>query len=276
MSPQLQDLAKIHYENFPVGSFLIPRDLRKPVHLVYAFARTADDFADEGTQSEKDRLKSLDKWEQDLINAIEGKGRDRFFDELAETIHCFSIPIVLFQDLITAFRMDARSTAYKTFNDLLGYCKCSANPIGRILLHIFKSAGEENFRLSDEICTALQLTNFWQDISIDTQRNRFYIPEEDFAAFGCNKDDNRSNTFSKEFASLMAFEVNRTRGKFRAGKPLIKNVDGKLKFELQLTWNGGMRILEKIEGLGYDTVRHRPALSWWDWITVFKRSVITT
>jgi len=268
-------LAETHYENFPVGSFFLSKEFRAPIRLVYAFARVADDIADEGNDSKEARLQRLDDWEGEFKKALAGEIGIPFFQELAETVVKYAIPPSLFFDLIAAFRMDASGRDYSTFEDLLFYCRHSANPVGRILLHIFKCANDETCRLSDSICTALQLANFWQDLSIDIKRNRVYIPRDDFERFGLTADDLRSGSGTDPIRTLLKFQVERTKKLFLDGRPLFRLIDKRFALELRLTYHGGMRILEKVEHLGYDTLYHRPVLSRFDWALIVIRSLLT-
>ena len=263
----MSSLASQHYENFPVGSFFLPSSIRRPIHLIYAFARVADDIADEGNLPEAARIQQLDVWESSLLRAIAGESVDAFFNELAGVISHHSLTTVYFRDLITAFRMDARSTQYRTFEDLLFYCRHSANPIGRLLLELFGGVTEESLAASDALCTALQLTNFWQDLSVDTQRERLYIPMEDLERFGCAHMQS-----GPELRSLVEFQVRRTRDIFGTGRALIASAPRTLRFETTLTWHGGMRILEKIESQNYDSMQQRPALSLGDKFLIFARA----
>jgi squalene synthase HpnC len=260
-------LASEHYENFPVGSFFLPSRLRRPIHLIYAFARVADDIADEGNLPEATRIQLLDAWESSLLRAIAGESVDPFFSELAGAVSRHALTPGHFCDLIAAFRMDARSTRYRTFGDLLIYCRHSANPIGRLLLELFGGATEDSLAASDALCTALQLTNFWQDLSVDTQRERLYIPMEDLERFGCVGLQS-----GQHLRRLVEFQVRRTREIFRTGRALIALAPRALRIEAALTWHGGMRILEKIESQNYDCMRQRPALSLGDKIFIFARA----
>ena len=267
-------LAQTHYENFPVGSFLLPREYRKPIRMIYAFARVADDLADEGDRPKESRLKDLDQWEGELKRALAGgKGGD-FFRELTGVVSRYSIPPSLFSDLIEAFRMDARGTTYDTFEAVKFYCRHSANPIGRILLHLFNCAAEELCIYSDAICTALQLTNFWQDLSVDIERNRVYIPREDFERFGLTPEDLRRGAGTDRIRALLRFQVDRTKEYFLDGMPLLRSIDKRFAFELRLTVNGGMRILKKVEAQNYDTLHERPSLSNYDRALLFARSLL--
>jgi squalene synthase HpnC len=275
VAESLQSLARTHYENFPVGSFLLSKELRKPIHLVYAFARVADDIADEGDASKETRLTLLDEWENQLKRALAAEKSDNFFRELADMVAEYGIPPSLLSDLIAAFRMDVCGTEYDTFDDLKFYCQHSANPIGRILLHIVGCADEANCRLSDAVCTALQLTNFWQDLGIDIKRNRDYIPNEDFRRFGVTKEDLRLNGVEGKVRPLLKYQVDRTKEFFLEGKALLHSINKKFAFELKLTHCGGMRMLEKIELMQYDTLHRRPALSKFDWAVILTRSLRT-
>ncbi len=242
-----ETIARRHYENFPVASFFLPRYLRPYVAAIYAFARAADDFADEGQLTQAERIAALDDWEQQLQACSEGIAEDPIFIALGEVIRQKEIPVQLFSDLLVAFRMDVTTARFKTYQDVQHYCRYSANPIGRLVLYLFDDISEEKFLLSDNICTALQLTNFWQDVAIDARKGRIYIPLEDMSRFGYTDNDLELPRFNENFAELMKFEVARTRELFAAGKKLLEKAVPKLRFELRLTWNGGMSILKKIE-----------------------------
>lgn len=275
VAESLLSLARTHYENFPVGSIFLTKELRKPIQLVYAFARVADDIADEGDASKETRLTLLDEWENQLKRGLAGGKSDNFFKELADMIPKYAVPPSLLSDLIVAFRMDARGTEYDTFDDLEFYCKHSANPIGRIVLHILGCANDSNCKLSDAICTALQLTNFWQDLSVDIQRNRHYIPNEDCRRFGVTNEDLRADGGTGKVRQLLKYQVERTKKLFLEGKPLIQSINKNFAFELKMTLYGGMRVLEKIEIMQYETRRRRPTLSKLDWAAIALRSLTT-
>ncbi len=273
MEQPLSSLAESHYENFPVGSFLLPKEFRGPIRLVYAFARVADDIADEGSDPEEARLRRLDEWEGEFRKAAAGNSGMPFFRDLHGSIVKYAIPTSLFLDLITAFRMDASGKDYDTFEDLLFYCRHSANPVGRILLHIFNCANTETERLSDYICTALQLANFWQDLSVDIERNRVYIPREDFERFGLRAADMRNGGGNDAIRALIQFQVERTKKFFHDGKPLLRSIDKRFALELRLTYHGGLRIAEKVERLGGNILHQRPVLSQYDWALIALRSL---
>ena len=273
MHRSLENLAKKHYENFPVGSRFIPKRYRKPVHLIYAFARVADDIADEGTMAPEERIAKIDEWQHSLERGLQGTGSENFFVELASTVQTFKLSPELLTDLLVAFRRDSVNPTYSSYEDLCGYCRFSANPIGRLLLQMFDCSNEQNAELSDNICTALQLTNFWQDISVDTGRNRFYIPLSDMHDFGLKKENILSDENSTAFRSLMKKEVRRTKELFRSGEPLLDLVAKNLRFELALIWHGGMRILEKIEQQNFDTRYVRSSLNALDTTRIFLRAL---
>lgn len=275
MEKPLSLLADSHYENFPVGSFLLPGELRSPIRLVYAFARVADDIADEGSDPKETRLQKLDEWEGEFRKAVAGNSDTAFFQELCAVIVRYAIPTSLFFDLITAFRMDASGNDYKTFEDLLLYCRHSANPVGRILLHIFRCVNDETQKLSDSICTALQLANFWQDLSVDIKRNRVYIPREDLERFGLRADDLRNGGGNNAIRALMHFQVERTEKIFLDGRSLFRSIDKRFALELRLTYYGGVRITEKVERLGGNILHQRPVLSRYDWVVIALRSLLT-
>ena len=251
-------LATSHYENFTVASWLLPRALRPHVYAVYAYCRGVDDLGDE---AEGDRLALLDDWEAELRRCYEGSPRLPAFAALQETIRRFDIPREPFLRLIEANRTDQRVSRYRTYNDLLGYCENSANPVGRLVLHLFGFRDEERQRLSDATCTALQLTNFWQDVRRDLDKGRIYIPLEDMDRFNYSEDDLRGGRSNGRFRELMAFEVQRTRELFRQGLALIPKVSGRLRLDLRLFSLGGLAVLDAIEAIDYDVLQRRPTLS---------------
>ena len=262
-------VAREHYENFPVASLFLPRERRPYVAAIYAFARLADDMADEGTLSPEQRLKELNSWEEKLRGCYRGTADHPVFIALAETASVKQIPEKLFTDLLAAFRMDVTRFRYATFDDLLGYCHLSANPIGRLVLHVFDDADESKMALSDQICTGLQLTNFWQDVSVDRQKGRIYVPLEDLERFRYTEEEFCRAVDDGRFRDLLRFEVDRTRKLFAEGKPLVRHVTPELRFELALTWNGGMTILKKIEQAGFSVLTKRQHLSLLDKLSVF-------
>lgn len=259
-----EKLANAHYENFPVGSVLIPKRLRKHFYSIYAFARIADDFADEEyghEHTESERLELLDQWRGMLQDSSLGAAKHPVFVALAETRREFDMPLALFEDLLSAFAQDVTVRRYQSFEQLLDYCRRSANPIGRLVLLLFGYRDERRLEWSDQICTALQLANHWQDVAVDLQKDRVYLPDEDLSRFELTMNDLGSGQIDERFRRLMKFEVERARGMFALGKPLCTSVAGRLGLELRSVWLGGMRILERIEGGNYDVFRRRPMIT---------------
>ncbi len=254
-------MARAHYENFPVGSWLLPDDKRKHLWAIYAFARTADDFADEAEYLDNLRLPLLENWEGQLLQCMWRKPQHPVFVALKDTIETFRLPVEPFQDLLMAFKMDVVVDRYKTFDDLLGYCRLSANPVGRLVLSVFGYRDPAIHELSDHICTALQLTNHWQDLSLDVKRGRIYVPQEVMAEHGYGDEQLRTGVADEGFQRMMADLIARTRALFDAGRPLLDRVGKDLSYEMRLVWLGGAAILKRIESARYDVFRARPALS---------------
>jgi hydroxysqualene synthase len=255
-------LTKSHYENFPIGWF-IPKPKRKYVYAIYAFARTADDFSDERS-FDGQRLERLDEYERLLNRALEGHADDPVFIAVAETIERTGVPAKLLRDLLTAFRMDVTKKRYKDYKELETYCVYSANPIGRIVLLLFGIENSEALRLSDKICTGIQLVNHWQDVGIDLDKDRVYLPEEDLARFGCSYQSLKTKKADDAFKALMRFQISRARSLFHEGRPLLDLIgrgSRRLKWQVSLMWSGPMRILDKIEAVDYDVFRRRPTLT---------------
>lgn len=271
-----EGLVRRHYENFPVASLFLPKSIRPAVAAIYAFARIADDVADEGTLSPTERLNALDAWQQKLDQCCEAPPDHPVFVALGEVLATHAVPKHLLADLLTAFRMDVTTQRYATFNDLLFYCRHSANPVGRIVLRLFGDSSEQSMELSDNICTALQLTNFWQDVWVDAQKGRIYVPLEDMRRFGYTEHELFSGTTNERFRELLRFEVNRTRELFNAGEALLSSAVPELRFELRLTWQGGLRILEKIERAEFDVFERRPVLRTSDKAIVLLKAIIPT
>lgn len=284
--------AQAHYENFPVASVLVPGSMRPHVAAVYAFARTADDFADEGQRSVQERIQLLDGWlgrlrlagHADAVGpaitetdpalrppqAGEPANTAQIFLALGDTIRRKRLPVSLFEDLLSAFRQDVETTRYESWDDLFDYCRRSANPVGRLVLRIADIEDERLDRMSDAICTALQLTNFWQDLKIDFDRGRIYMPQAEMRAHGAEPDALARGDVSAGWRRAVGEAVRRTRALFSAGRPLCDAVSGRLRYELRGTWLGGTRILDRIERAGGDVVRHRPSLgaadaAWFAW-----------
>jgi squalene synthase HpnC len=265
-------VAHRHYENFPVASLLIPREYRPYIACIYAFARGADDMADEGNRSPDERLSLLDAWEQKLDACLAGQPEDDVFIALADTAEKHGITRQPLADLLTAFRQDVTQNHYPTFDELLQYCRCSANPIGRLVLAVFRDATPSNVVHSDNICTGLQLANFWQDVSVDLRKPRVYIPLEDFDRFGYTEHQLSEGIVSERFRELIRFQVDRTEAFFRKGQPLTEAVGHALRRELRMTWHGGMAILRKIRTMQYNVLQGRPRLTAGDVAVLVARS----
>ena len=264
-------LARSHYENFPIGSFFIPKSLRKHFYSIYAFARTADDFADEDFgegYGEQQRLDLLAEWREMLRKSFAGRATHPIFIALGETQKQFHLPITLFEDLLSAFTQDATTRRYQNFKQLLDYCRRSANPIGRLILLLFGYRDEQLHLWSDDICTALQLTNHWQDVEIDLRKNRIYVPAEDLTRFDLSEEDLKRRQAGDGFRRLMAFEVARTRNLFNSGQPLCFSVGGRLGLELRAVCHGGSRILDRIEKNQYDVFLRRPTITFTDQVRI--------
>ncbi|MBO0860473.1 MAG: squalene synthase HpnC [Chloracidobacterium sp.] len=266
-------MARRHYENFPVGSLLIPRDRRKHVYSVYAFARIADDFADEGYETEAERLAALDDWERKLEDCYSGRAGHPVFVALAETVRELRLPAQLFRALLSAFKQDVVKRRYADFDEVLDYCSRSANPVGRLVLLLFGYREERLQELSDCVCTGLQLANFWQDVEVDIRKDRVYLPQNEMARFGVSDDDLREKRFSERYSALLRFQIERTWDLFNRGKQLPNLVGGRLAFELKLTWLGGTRVLERIEEMGFDTLNARPRISTGDKIALLLKAL---
>ena len=271
-----EQVARSHYENFPVGSALVPKHLRKHFYSIYAFARTADDFADEGYHidyPEDERIALLNEWQRMLEESAAGRATHPIFVALAATRDMFNLPASLFEDLLSAFRQDVVTRRYESFEELVDYCRRSANPVGRLVLLLFGHRDEELHRWSDSICTALQLTNHWQDVAVDLDKDRIYLPVEDLARFALTEEDLKRRKADGRFKRLLEFEVARAREFFLRGKPLCVSVRGRLGLELRAVWSGGARILERIEENDYDVFSRRPILTRGDRVRILWASL---
>ncbi len=269
-------LAHRHYENFPVASYLVRRDKRDALAAIYAFARCADDFADEpgGTPKPEARLQQLSAWREKLRDCYLGRAHDSVFVALSDAVRRFQLGQQNFQNLLRAFELDVCVSRHESFHSLLAYSSCSANPIGRLVLELFGHSQAELVALSDNICTALQLTNFWQDIALDLERDRVYLPLEDLSRFQYSLDDLRAAKVDERWRQLLAFQVVRTREMFERGRSLAEKVAPSLRVQLRVTWLGGMRILDKIESAKYDVFRSRPLLGRWDFLKLVLRALV--
>jgi len=266
-------LAKSHYENFTVASWFLPAEKKQDFYNIYSYCRWSDDLGDEvGDKTQS--LELLDWWEQELDKAYIGKLEHPVFIALIETIKKYDIPIDPFKNLLVAFKQDQRITRYPTFQDLLGYCENSANPVGHLVLYLCGYKDTERQKLSDYTCTALQLTNFWQDVTVDWKKDRIYIPLEDMQNYGYAETELGRRKFTPAFAELMKFEVNRTRELFNKGLPLCAKLDRKVRLDIELFSRGGMAILNRIEAQGYDVFKKRPALTKSTKITLMFRRIL--
>jgi squalene synthase HpnC len=253
-------LARSHYENFSVASWFLPQRLRQHFFNVYAYCRIADDLGDE-VGDPVASLHLLDQWEGELNACFSGNPRHPVFVALADTVRIFDIPKQPFTDLLTAFRQDQIITRRQSFQDLLGYCHYSANPVGHLVLYLCGYRDEERQALSNFTCTALQLANFWQDVSADYGKGRIYVPLEDLLCYGVSEEDILCHRNSAAFCEMMAFEVQRAREWFERGLPLIKKVDRELAVDLDLFSRGGLEILNAIEKQGFNVLGNRPTIS---------------
>jgi squalene synthase HpnC len=256
-----------HYENFPVASKLVPERLRGAVVAIYRFARAADDIADEGDASDDERLSGLRAFGTLLDRIAAGeRPAESPFGDLADTIREHDLPLACFHDLLSAFAQDVTQKRYADFPALLDYCRRSANPVGRLMLHLYKATADENMQRSDAICTGLQLANFWQDIGVDWAKGRVYLPQDDLRRFGVSEAQIANGQFDENWARLLAFEVGRTRALLKGGRPLAAALPLRLRLELRMIVAGGLRILGKLDESGGNVFRHRPKLHAFDWV----------
>jgi squalene synthase HpnC len=253
-------LAKSHYENFSVASWFLPKRLRQHFYNVYAYCRISDDLGDE-VGNPQQSLELLDQWEVELDSCYAGSPKHPVFVALADTVQQCGIPKHEFSDLLIAFRQDQTVTRFETFDDVLAYCRYSANPVGHLVLYLCGYSDAERQQLSDYTCTALQLANFWQDVFVDFGKGRIYLPLEDLRRFGMTGDDIAQRRATPQFLAMMKFEVERAREWFERGLPLIKKVNRELAVDLDLFSRGGMEILRAIENQNFDVLRSRPVIS---------------
>jgi squalene synthase HpnC len=267
-------MAVDHYENFPVASLLLPRRLRAPVRDIYRYARTADDIADEGCAAPEQRLRDLGEYRKALQSIDAGMPAlpddnplSAIFNPLHATITAFDLPITPFFDLISAFEQDVITDRYESDAQLLDYCRRSANPVGRLMLHLYQAASLQNITQADAICTGLQLTNFWQDIAIDFEKNRIYLPQEKMRHYGVTQT-HISDRMHGDIAwqALMRGQTRQARELLVSGLPLTQRLGGRIGLELKLVVHGGLRILERLDQLHYDIFFHRPTLNKGDWL----------
>ena len=267
-----------HYENFPVASWLLPARLRPPIEAIYGFARGADDIADEGDLSDADRLQGLDRYVR-ALDAIEAGATppEPAFARLAQAVRDHDLPIALLRDLIDAFTQDVTKRRYATYAELLDYSRRSANPVGRLVLHVMDAqrwCAPEWLAHSDAICSALQFINFWQDVEVDWRKDRVYIPQEDMARFGVTEDHIASGRADDRWQSLMRFQCARARELLLSGLPLARALPGRLGLEIRATVHGGKRIADKIDAAHGDVFRHRPVLGKGDWAAILAQAAL--
>jgi squalene synthase HpnC len=269
------DYSVEHYENFPVASILLPRRMRQAVQIVYRFARSADDFADEGDDAPTVRLARLQAYRDELarIRAGEPPTTQLFQDLAREVIAAHQVPVSLFEDLLDAFSQDVVKTRYADFGELVQYCRRSANPVGRIVLHLAGEASTRNLAESDGICTALQLLNFWQDIAIDWKKGRVYLPQDELARFGVDEAQIAAGRVDERWRALMACQLERTRRILRAGSPLALRLPGRLGLEIRLTVLAADRVLQRLAEVGGDCFTQRPTLRKTDWPGLLVRAL---
>ena len=263
-----------HYENFPVASLLLPGRLRAPIEIIYRFARGADDIADEGDAPPDERLAALEAYRAGLRRVAEGAPPVApLFADIARIVREHALPLALFHDLLDAFAQDVTQKRYRDFAALAHYCARSANPVGRLLLHLFKRTSERELAQSDAVCTALQLINFWQDVPIDYAKGRIYLPQDEMARHGVGERHIGEQRCDAAWISLMRFQVERSREIILRGLPLARSLPGRIGLEIRATIQGGLRILEKIERADYDVFRRRPVLKALDWPLLLARAL---
>ena len=264
-----------HYENFPVASWLLPQHLREPVSAIYWFSRSADDIADEGIRPMGERLRQLERYRNELAGIAAGAAtQDPIFQRLGCAVVAHDLPLALLEDLLDAFTQDLSKTRYSSFAELMEYCRRSANPVGRLLLRLYRAESAEQLAWSDAICSGLQLINHWQDIGIDYAKGRIYLPLDELARFGVSETQIADATVDANWRALMRFQIERARDMMRAGAPLGRSLPGRIGLELRLIIAGGLRILEKIESVDYDVFRHRPVLKPLDWPRLMWRTLL--
>lgn len=278
--------ARTHYENFPVASLLVPAGMRPHIAAVYAFARAADDFADEGQMPAAERFALLDGWLDRLHHAVrstlagpearsgEPPHTPQIFLALGHSIRTLRLPVSLFEDLLSAFRQDVTVSRYERWSEVLDYCRRSANPVGRLVLRIAGRANEQRDRWSDAICTALQLTNFWQDLHIDYARGRIYLPDEERRRHGAREEELGAGRMTAGWQQALRVACAKTRDLFDAGRPLCDTFRGRLRYELRATWLGGVRVLDALERINFDVVHARPRLRRRDAVSIAWRVLI--
>ena len=263
-----------HYENFPVASILLPARLRQPVGVIYRFARTADDFADEGNLAPAERLARLEEYRDQLRRLEQNQPpQTPLFDALDGVVRAYSLPLQPFSDLLDAFSQDVTKSRYADFAQVMEYCRRSADPVGRLMLYLYGTARDENLWQSDAICSALQLINFWQDIAIDFRKNRIYLPQDEMARFGITESQIAAADAGGRWPELMRFQTERARAMLESGAPLARRLPGRIGLELRMIVQGGLRVLEKLDAVCGDVFRERPVLKTLDWPVMLSRAL---
>jgi len=263
-----------HAENFPVASLLLPAHLREPVAVIYRFARSADDLADEGDAPPAERLAQLEDYRAALRRVAAGEpAGSPLFEDVARIVREHALPLQPFHDLLDAFSQDVVKQRYASFVEVLEYCRRSANPVGRLLLHLFGAATPENLRDSDAICSGLQLANFWQDVGIDFAKGRIYLPWDEMRAHGVSERHLAERRCDHAWRTLLGFQLARTRVMLQSGAPLGRRLPGRVGLEIRATVQGGLRIVDKLAAREGDVFRHRPVLQWFDWPLLLARAL---
>ncbi len=263
-----------HYENFPVASILLPGHLRQPVAVIYRFARTADDIADEGDLDQAQRLEGLEAYRSELRRLERGQAaQTAMFSDLDRVIRDHQLPYSPFYDLLDAFSQDVVKSRYTNFDEVMDYCRRSADPVGRLMLHLYRAADPGNITQSNAICSALQLINFWQDVAIDYRKDRIYLPQDELHRFGIHELQIADGLVDERWRKLMAFQVGRARALLQSGAPLATRLPGRIGLELRMIVQGGLRITDKLTAVGYDAFRHRPVLKSLDWPLMLARAL---
>jgi squalene synthase HpnC len=266
-------VAVEHYENFPVASILLPKRLRRPVEIIYHFARQADDFADEGNIPNEERLAKLETFRTELKRiAAHEPAQTPLFHDVANIVAEFQLPLQLFHDLLDAFAQDVVKKRYANFDEVLDYCRRSANPVGRLLLYLYEEATPRNLEYADAICTSLQLINFWQDVAKDYAIGRIYLPRDDMTRFGVSEEHIAQRRVDGAWRKLVRFEAQRARALMHSGAPLGSILRGRIGLEMRMIIAGGLRILGKLEAADCDMFRRRPVLKPWDWVIMLAKS----
>lgn len=273
LAANVSNLAKDHYENFPVASFLIPKKFRKDVAIIYWFARSADDLADEGNESPEKRLIELNNFENEFLKSLKGESNKFYFNQLAKTINDKKLSVENFLDLLSAFKQDVVKKEYQNYDEVLDYCKRSANPVGRILLELFNVKEKEALIYSDKICTALQLTNFYQDTVIDIENGRNYYPQNEMQLLNVTNKMFELKENNPNIIALVKHNVERAQSLFDQGKYLLKYLNGRFKIEIKWTIAGGEKVLDKIRKNDYNVFAQRPKLDKIDFISLFIKSI---